>query len=104
MKTIAYYQGRKADASDGLTGENARGVQAIIQDHPQVGVEIVTGGDYFIRRDGHWFAVDINGLFDYLLDNPNVAFGRMLTGEEYSAVMTEVNDDKHGRTAMERKK
>ena len=103
--SVSYYQHGKVDASDGLTGENSRGVQAIVQDHPQTVREIVTGGDYFIRRDGRWFAVDINGLFDYLLDCPDVAFGRMISGEEYSRVMTLVNLERpKGRPAMERKK
>lgn len=104
MKTIAYYQHDKADASDGLTGEKSRGVQAIVQDHPQVGREIVTGGDYYIRREGRWYPVDVNGLFDWLLDCPDVAFGRMISGEEYDKVMTNLNKDKHGWTAKERKK
>ena len=102
---VAYYQDGTASAEDGLTGENSRGVQAIVQDHPQTGREIVTGGDYFIHRDGRWYAVDNNGLFDYLLDCPDVAFGRMISGEEYSRVMTQVNLERpKGRPAMERKK
>jgi len=76
----------------------------IVQDHPQVGREIITGGDYYIKRDGRWLATDINGLFDWLLDQPDVAFGRMVPGEEYSRIMTEVNRDKQGWTARERRR
>lgn len=101
---VAYYQGlRKAPADGGLRGEDSRGVQAIVQDHPGVGREIVTGADYYIRRDGRWYPVDINGLFDWMLDCSDVAFGRMIDSEAYNAVMTEVNADKHGWTALERK-
>ena len=106
VHAVAYYQGCvKLDAEEGLIGKPSRGVQAIAQDHPQIGREIVTGGDYFIRRtDGRWYAVDINGLFDYLLDCPDVAFGRMISGEEYSRVMTHVNKERpKGRPALERK-
>lgn len=102
---VAYYQDGTASAEEGLVGEDSRGVQAIVQDHPQCGREIVTGGDYFIRRDGRWYAVDINGLFDYLLDRPDVAFGRMISGDEYSKVMVAVNLERpKGRPATERKK
>lgn len=100
---VAYYPDRTADAH-ALTGEDARGVMAIVQDHPQVGREIVTGGDYYIKRDGQWFATDINGLFDWLLDCPDVAFGRMVSSEDYNRIMTEVNTDKQGWTARERKR
>lgn len=97
VKSKAYYLdtfGRVLvrSASVGLVGEAARGVQAILQEHPQCGWEIRTGGDYFIQRpDGIWLPVDINGLFDYLVDLPQVAFGRMLTTDEYSHVMTHVH-------------
>jgi len=103
---VAYYQdGIKLSAEEGLVGEPSRGVQAIVQDHPQVGREIITGGDYFIRKGDRWIAVDINGLFDFFMDHPDVAFGRMISGEEYSKVMAIVNLERpKGRTAMERKK
>lgn len=99
----AYYVGRKADADDGLTGEDSRGVQAIVQDHDGVGREIVTSADYYVRDGDGWRGVDINGLFDYLLDHPDVAFGRTVSQEEYNAVMREVSADKHGYTPHERK-
>jgi len=102
-RPTAYYQDRTGPA-DALTGDDARGVQVIAQDHPQVGRELVTGGDYYIRRDdGLWYAVDINGLFDWLLDCPDVAFGRMIRGDEYGRIMAEAQRDKQGYTARERK-
>lgn len=102
--TVVYYVDGQVTAPGGLVGENSRGVQAIVQDHPQVGREIVTGGDYYIRSpDGRWYPVDINGLFQWLLDCPDVAMGQMCSHEEYSAIMAKVNADKSGYTARERK-
>ena len=103
MKTVAYYVGRTADADAGLVGEDSRGVQAIVQDHPQVGRETVTGGDYYIRRpDGLWYPCDINGLFQWLLDCPDVAFGQMCSYEDYNRILAAINRDKAGFTARER--
>jgi len=65
----------------------ARGVQVIIQEDKSVGWAAVTSKDYYILRDGRWYAVDENGLYDYLLDTGLVLFGRMITQEEYDDVM-----------------
>ena len=105
MKPKAYYQDRTVELDDGLTGEDSRGIQAITQDHPQVGREVVTKADYYVRdTEGRWRGVDIFGLFDVLMDDPNYAFGRTLSGEEYSRVMRAAYaEGKNGYTPKERK-
>lgn len=79
----------------------ARGIQAIVQDHPQVGVEVTTQADFYVLRKGRWYGVDWFGLFDYLLDSGIVIFGRTVSKDEYKAIMDQVNEEKHGWTARE---
>jgi len=64
-----------------------RGVQAIVQDHEEVGVQIVTSADYYVNEDGTWRGVDIFGLFDYLMDTGQVLFGRTISRDEYQQVI-----------------
>jgi hypothetical protein len=100
-----YYAPDKEPATGngvGPTGELARGVQAIVQDHPEVGVEIVTSCDYYVYEDGRWRGVDIFGLFDYLLDSGLVLFGRTIKRKEYYQVMQQVQQDKAGWLPRER--
>lgn len=47
---------------------NARGVQVIVQQHPDVGWHLQCKYDFYIRRDGRWVGVDRAGLFDELVD------------------------------------
>jgi len=43
------------------------GVQAVLQDDPEVGVELVYSPDgYWIWKDGRWFGTDREGMYDYL--------------------------------------
>ena len=64
----------------------ARNVQAIVQDHPQVGWEVTTGKDYYVWTHAGWWGVDLFGLWDYLVELgwKKVLFGRTLTTEEYN--------------------
>lgn len=74
---------------------DGRGVQVILQDNHNVGAEIVTGGDYYVlRKDGKWWAVDQNGLYDFLLDSGIVLFGRTITSDEYNRVMKQAFEDR----------
>jgi len=84
-------------------GVLARGVQAIVQDHPEVGAEIVTSYDYYVLDNGHWRGVDIFGLFDFLLDSGIVLFGRTVTSEEYYEIMKQVSAVKNGWLPKERR-
>jgi len=74
-------------AGHGPTGDQARGVQAILQHHPAVGWHIASGSDYYVWRDGRWLGVDLFGLYDYLLDTGLVLFGRTLLRDDYHAVI-----------------
>lgn len=84
--------------SDGSVSEAdpppPRDVQVIVQPHPDVGIELVTGADYYVKIDGVWVGVDIFGLFDYLLDSGKVLFGRMMSTKEYQALLNEAIKDK----------
>lgn len=84
-----YYDGGKIhNEQDGPPiGENARGVQAILQDHPEVGWHIQNGQDYYVCRCGRWMGVDLFGLFDYLLDTGLVVFGRTVASDAYKGIL-----------------
>jgi hypothetical protein len=97
---IFYGDGSVLDYSPGVI---SRGVQAVVQDHPEVGVEIVTGHDYYILENGHWRGVDIFGLFDFLMDSGIVLFGRTVTSEEYYKIMQNVSVIKNGWLSKERR-
>ncbi len=75
---------------------DARDIQAIVQDHPEVGVEIVTACDYYVWDDGRWRGVDQFGLYDFLLESGLVLFGRMMKREEYDGLMKHALKDKNG--------
>lgn len=93
-----YYDGRETQTGHGKgpTGDLARGVQVIIQDHPTVGVELVTACDYYVLHGERWHGVDIFGLFDYLLDSGIVLFGRTISREEYAEIFRQAAAAKAG--------
>ncbi len=76
----------------------AFGVQAIIQDDLEVGVEIVRSKDYFIWRYSQWQAVGWDALSDYLAhtDCAHVLFGRQIPREDWFKLRDRVKDDTHG--------
>lgn len=43
-----------------------RGVQVIVQQHPDVGWHVQTGYDFYVWRDGRFVGVDRAGLWDQL--------------------------------------
>lgn len=92
--------------SDGTVSDSvteARGVQAIVQNHEEVGAEVVSTSDYYVLDGGRWRGVDIFGLFDFLLDSGIVLFGRTIRREEYQAVMREAKAVKETWLPRERK-
>ncbi len=102
---IYYSDGTVYDSTEG-DGPETRGVQAIVQDHPSAGKEIVTGADYYIRSsEGRWIGVDLFGLWDWLVDRGEVLFGRMVTTEEYRDLFkrAKLEQEKSGWTPFERK-
>lgn len=74
----------------------ALGVQAIVQEHPYVGWEIVSHKDYFVWRDDRWWAVDFAGLIDYFT-RPGwkaVLVGRMLSMEAFTKIFAHANNER----------
>lgn len=103
---IFYADGSTAEGDGPLAPDvEARGVQVVLQDDPdsEVGVESITGSDYFVFRDGRWWGVDINGLFDWLLDSGLFLQGRLITTKEYQAIVTKALADKQTWLQRERK-
>lgn len=70
----------------------ARGVQLIVTEN---GNQWFTQyqRDYYIWRDGRWLGVDICGLFDWLLDDGRVLFGRMMTNEGFRELLRKAKID-----------
>lgn len=93
MKQRVYYHHHEPAEGD-LVGDNARGVLCILQEDQELGWVVTSDADYYILRDGRWYGVDINGLFDFLLDTGMVLFGRMVDRGEYAAAMSEAMQDK----------
>lgn len=85
MNTQIYYASKHIHT--GPHPPSARGVIAILQDNPDVGVELVTSSDYYVKVNNVWKGVDIFGLFDFLLDSGIVLFGRTITREEYGEII-----------------
>lgn len=102
---IFYGDGTTFSDEDGGPEEApARDVQVIVQDCKQHISELVTGGDYYIW-EGRWRAVDLFGLYDYLIE-PGwkvVLFGRMISQDEYSELVHRANIVKTGWLPRERK-
>ena len=74
------------------------GIQAILQDQHEVGVEVVWGTDYNIFRDGRWWTVDYPAFIDYLAhtDHAHVLFGRMIDRERFSEIIAMTEGQKAG--------
>lgn len=73
-----------------------RDVQAIVQDHPDVGWEIVSHADYYVWWGGRWRGVDVAGYHDYLMTMgwKYVLFGRTLRQSEFTAIFNHANDER----------
>lgn len=74
-----------------------RNVQVISQTCDLVAHRIERDNDYYVWDESYngWKGCDQFGLYDYLID-PGfkiVLFGRQLTNEEYSAILTEATRD-----------
>jgi len=81
----------------GPIGDQARGVQAILQHHPEIGWHIANGSDYYVWQDGRWLGVDLFGLFDFLLDTGLVLFGRTVTRDQYHAIIDAATAERRRR-------
>jgi hypothetical protein len=93
---IYYADGSIHEGEDGpAVGEKARGVLTILQTDPDVGWWIASGADYYVWREDRWVGVDINGLFDYLMDTGLVVFGRMVDRATYDRIFSEAVEDRN---------
>jgi len=72
---IFYPDGKEYDSQIDEGPPPARGVQIILQTHPQIGPYMQHRGDYYIFDNGYWRGCDISGLKDFLFDNGIVKFG-----------------------------
>ncbi len=86
---------------DNLTSRGvpyAFGVQAIVQDDHEVGVEIVRSKDYFIWRYDMWQPVGWDALTDYLAHTAcaHVLFGRQMPREDWNKLSKRISDKKGG--------
>lgn len=99
-----YCEDRVWDSAEG-GNPPAWGVQVVVQEHPDVGKEVVTGADFYVLRDGRWYGVDKWGLIDWCIRSGKVLVGRQIDGERYSEIMAQAMKDKEktGWLPFERK-
>ena len=91
---IYYDDGTTFSDEDGsLEDAPARGVQAIVCKDERLGWVVETGCDYYVWKDGRFYARDIFGLFDFLIDSGLVKFGRTITSMEYNQVFQRALED-----------
>lgn len=91
-----YYDDGSVVETDGKQPIPARGVQIVVQEHPDIGWHTQSGSDYYVWRNGRYQGVDIFGLFDWLLDRGDVLFGRTMTTKTYNEVMAQAMKDLKG--------
>jgi hypothetical protein len=71
------------------------GVQAIVHDDPDNGWAMSTGGDYYIRREDRWTAVDLAGMLDHVVNELGVVLvGRTISNVEYRRIYQEAKADR----------
>lgn len=106
---ILYDDGSWFKSSDGFYWQAPRtGVQAILQDDPNVGVELVYSPDgYWFWKDNRWWGTDREGMYDYLRTNMNpelcVVQGRWVSHERWREIQSMVRDRKTAWKPYERR-
>lgn len=83
------------------------GVQAVLQAHHEVGVEIVHSPDgYWIWKDNAWFGTDREGMYDYLRTHlsPEICVlqGRWVSHDRWREIQALVAEAKTARFHHER--
>lgn len=99
---IYYGDGSTFDALIGAWEDApSRDVQAIVCENQEVGWYVVSNGDYYVPiGDGEFRAMDIFGLFDWLLEQGEVKFGRTISNEEFREIFKRASEDANfGRKA-----
>lgn len=71
------------------------GVLCIVERDRDHGRRLITQGDYYILREGHWYGVDYPGLIDYLLQpGPRkVLIGRLVDREKFYRAVKQAEED-----------
>ena len=71
------------------------GVQAIVHEDPNHGWTVTSHGDYYIRREDRWTAVDLAGMLDFVVNELKVVeVGRTISNVEFKAIFQQALDDK----------
>lgn len=99
MWKILYGDGTVVSSGDcAVPDVPARDIQVIVQDHPEVGVEMVHGCDYYVWHHWRWWACDLFGLWDYLVEPgwKAVLFGRTLLRHEFDEIFKVAAKEKSG--------
>ena len=97
---ILYEDGSWFTDSDGAFWQAPRvGVMAILQDSPQVGVEVILSSDgWWIWKQDHWFGVDRDGKDDYRRSHisPEVCIleGRWVSHEYWRQIQAMIHERK----------
>ena len=106
---ILYDDGTRYSARDGAYWSAPRvGVQAVLQDDPDVGVELVHSPDgYWCRKGGRWYGMDREGMYDYLRTHMSpelcVLQGRWVSHERWAEIQAMVRDRKTAWKQHERR-
>jgi len=93
---VYYSDGKMVEGEGDPNVHDARGVEVIVQEHPDIGWHTQSGENYYVWRDGRWTGVDIFGLYDWLLDRGDVLFGRAMTNKAFTDVMRRALADMDG--------
>lgn len=109
MHYRVYYDDDSEWDSDDCAGlPPAWGVQVIVQDHAAHGKAMVSGGDFYVRKAGRWYAADMAGLLSYVTRSATlerVLIGEMVSDERYNEIFHRANveREKTGWTQYERR-
>lgn len=89
-----YYDGGETYSGDPFNAP-AFGVLVIVQRNETHLKRLVSGGDYFVWRDGEWYSCDYIGMVDYLQQPgpKRVLFGRMVDREYFYSIARKAEKD-----------
>ena len=106
---ILYDDGSRFGSKDGAYWQAPRtGVQAVLQDEPNVGVELAHSPDgWWFWKDGRWWGSDREGVYDYLRTHMSpelcVVQGRWVSHERWAEIQAMVRHRKSAWYYFERR-
>jgi len=106
---ILYDDGSRYGPEDGAYWQAPRtGVQAVLQDDTQVGVESVYSPDgWWIWKDSRWYGTNLEGVSDYRRSHMSpelcILEGRWVSHERWAEILREIADRKTAWYAHERR-